>query len=133
MHNVLVASSLNISLPLDPPTKTLSKFEAKETSSAALGLYNYIDFDTISLDQMGGVGGPTPEAPEYSVGNTSVSTGNTSLPKKPDSVPHYPNGVVKLLAQNYSAISMLQPSIVSQGQSRANRCSPDMQGILCAA
>lgn len=126
MHNVLVASSLNVSLPLDPPTKTLPKFVVKETSKAEPGMFNNQDIETILLGEMRGVGGAPPEVPGYSMGKTSVSTGNTSVPKVPGFVPHYPDGVVKLLALNYSAISMLLSSIFYQGRSRANLCSPDM-------
>ena len=108
MHNVLVASSLNVSLPLDPPTKTLSKVEVKETRGATLDLFYYQNFDTISLQPLGGVGGAPPEIPEYSTGrNTSSLRGNASVPTRPDFVPRYPDGVVKLLALNYSAISTL--------------------------
>jgi hypothetical protein len=126
MHNVLVASSLNVSLPLDPPTKTISRILVKETSAAPVGMFNYLDFDTVLVEKMAGAGGAPPKVPGYSMGNSSFSTANTSVPRRPEFVPHYPDGVVKLLALNYSAISMIPSSKFHRGRSRANLCSPDM-------
>jgi hypothetical protein len=122
MHNVLVASSLNVSLPLGQATKTVPKIVMDDTNDAAPYMFSYVNFDTILLNKMSGVGGPLPEVTGYSTGNTSVPFVN-----------HYPNGRVKLLALNYSAISMLPHSIFNQGRSRADLYSPDMQGILCGA
>ncbi|EXJ60920.1 hypothetical protein A1O7_05073 [Cladophialophora yegresii CBS 114405] len=95
MHNVLVASSLNISLPLDQDTKPLPKMLVKDTSSASPGMFSISSFDAIVLDQLRGVGGAPPSVPEYS--------GNTSIPF----VNHYPDGFKKLLALNYSAIAQI--------------------------
>ncbi|OCT45691.1 hypothetical protein CLCR_01410 [Cladophialophora carrionii] len=96
MHNVLVASSLNISLPLDQNTKPLPKIPVTDTGSASPGMFSMSSFDTIVLDQMRGVGGAPPEVPEYSGGNTSIPFVN-----------HYPDGFKKLLALNYSAIAQI--------------------------
>jgi hypothetical protein len=95
MHNVLVASSLNISLPLDQNTEPLPKMPVTDTSSASPYMFSVATFDAILFDEMRGVGGAPPEVPDYSGGNTSVPF-----------VGHYPNGLKKLLALNYSAIGM---------------------------
>jgi hypothetical protein len=93
MHNVLVASSLNISLPLDPPaTKTMPKILVRETTSAAAPIFNYQDFDSILTGDISGVGGGAPMVSQLFTGNTSR---------------RYPNGVVKLRALNYTAIAQI--------------------------
>ncbi|KIW68178.1 hypothetical protein PV04_04139 [Phialophora macrospora] len=96
MHNVLVASSLNISLPLDQNTEPLPKMPVQDTSSASAYMFSVSTFDAILFDQLRGVGGPPPEVPDYSGGNTSVPF-----------VSHYPNGLKKLVALNYSAITQV--------------------------
>jgi len=110
MHNVLVASSLNVSLPLDPQTSTLPKIPILDDTLS-------VGFDTISRGPLGMVGSAFPGVPGYS---------NLS-----DFIPYYPDRIVKLLALNYSAISRFPYGIFGQALSRANLCSPDMQGILC--
>jgi hypothetical protein len=114
MHNVLVASSLNVPLPAK---QILPRIVVNDTNSAPPYMYSETRMDTILLGQLTGVGGAPPEVPEYSAGNSSVPFVN-----------HYPDGYKKLLALNYSAISMSPYSF--QGRSRANVCSPGMQGIL---
>jgi hypothetical protein len=129
MHNVLVAASLNVSLPLDPPTKTVHKIVV-ETASSRGAMFNYQSSNSVVLGKISGVGDVTPEIPGYTMGNTSDLTANTSAPIRPEFAPYYPDRVRRLLALNYSAISMLPSSIFHQGRSRANLCRPDMYGIL---
>jgi hypothetical protein len=88
MHNVLVASSLNVTLPLDPATKTLSAMEVKDTNSAPPYMFSYQPFDRILMDELSGVGGAPPNI-----------TGFTHSNK-------YSDGFRRLVALNYSAISM---------------------------
>ena len=129
MQNVLVAASLNVSLPLDPPTKTVPKIVV-ETADLKDAMFDYQSSNLVILGKIRGVGGVTPEVSGYSMGNTSDFTGNTSVYTGPDFVPYYPDRVRRLLALNYSAISMLPSSVFHQGRSRANLCRPDMYGIL---
>jgi hypothetical protein len=91
MHNVLVASSLNIPLPT---TKIHDPILANDTNSADPYMYSVSKFDTMLRGQLSGVGGAPPEIPRYSP--------NSTIPY----VNHYPDGYRKLLALNYSAISM---------------------------
>jgi hypothetical protein len=92
MHNVLVASSFNISLPAE---QIQTKIVVNDTSSAPPYMYLESSIDTILRGKLTGVGGAPPEVPEYSGGNSSVPFVN-----------HYPDGYKKLLALNYSAIGM---------------------------
>ena len=108
MHNVLVASSLNVTLPLDPATKTLSAMEVKDTSGANAYMFSSQPFDRILMDKLSGVGGAPPNI-----------TGFTHSNK-------YPDGYKRLVALNYSAISMF----LSFGSTKANRYSTSMQRIL---
>ncbi|MCJ1474760.1 hypothetical protein MMC13_003420 [Lambiella insularis] len=52
MHNVLVASSLNVTLPLDPAIKTVSVMEVKDTNSASAYMFSYQPFDRILMAQV---------------------------------------------------------------------------------
>lgn len=92
MHNVLVASSLNVSLPVTQIQPRVA-FSDGDLSAPAY-MYSGSRIDTILLGKLAGVGGVPPELPEYSTGNSSVPFVN-----------HYPDGYKKLLALNYSAIS----------------------------
>jgi hypothetical protein len=97
MHNVLVASSLNISLPIDEANGILPKMLAKDVgvgSSAPVSMYSEAKYDTVMLDALAGVGG-VPSIPDPTSANSSVPF-----------VPGYPDGVKKLVALNYTAISM---------------------------
>ncbi|WEW58640.1 hypothetical protein PRK78_004108 [Emydomyces testavorans] len=129
MHNVLFAATMNISLPLNPPTKTLPKIQIKETDGPTLNVFSYLNFDTISLVGMKGLGGSVPEIPAY----------NSSDPKSPKFVPYYPDGFVKLVALNYSAITQICRGYYSVGSSdldlRANNITyPAVQcGYLIGA
>ena len=98
MHNVLVASSLNVTLPLDPATKTVSTTEVKETLfNAPPGMYSYQPFDRILTGELSGVGGVPPNI-----------TGFTHSNK-------YPDGYRRLVALNYSAISKSPHLIYERG------------------
>ena len=88
MHNVIVASSLNVTLPLDPPTKTLSAMVVKDTSAAPPQMYNYQPFDRILTGQLTGVGGAPPNITGFTHSN------------------RYADGHKRLVALNYSAIGM---------------------------
>ena len=109
MHNVLVASSLNVTLPLDPATKTLSAMEIKDTSSASPYMFSYQPFDRILMDKLSGVGGAPPNI-----------TGFTHSNK-------YSDGFRRLVALNYSAISMFLHFFCFGD---ANQYSTSMQRIL---
>lgn len=113
MHNVLVAASLNVSLPLDPLTKTVDKIVV-QTAGLTAAMFATQSSNSIVLGKISGVGGVTPEVPGYSVGNTSDFTGNTSALAGPGFLPYYPDRVRRLLALNYSAIGMLQSPIFHQ-------------------
>jgi hypothetical protein len=94
MHNVLVASSLKISLPIDEAKSILPKMLVTDTDSAPIGMYSQQTYDTILLSKLAGVGG-VPSITDPTSPNSSVSF-----------VPSYPDGVKKLVALNYTAISM---------------------------
>ena len=94
MHNVLVASSLNISLPINKASSTVPNMMAKATDTA-LALFNTLTIDAVLLDPLSGVGGPPPLIRDPSSANSSTPFVN-----------HYPDGIKKLVALNYSAISM---------------------------
>ncbi|RMZ89671.1 hypothetical protein DV736_g3097, partial [Chaetothyriales sp. CBS 134916] len=89
MHNVLVASSLNVTLPFDPATKTMSAMAVEDTNSASPYMFSYQPFDMILLDELSGVGGAPPNI-----------TGFTHSNK-------YPDGSRRLVALNYSAIAQV--------------------------
>ncbi|KAF7511510.1 hypothetical protein GJ744_004098 [Endocarpon pusillum] len=101
MHNVIVASALNISLPLIPPTTTVSRFMVKETAAGTA--FFGPDFETIALGGLSDIVDPTEEVSGPSPDNSSVPTGNMSRPERP----HYSDGVVKLVALNFSAITQI--------------------------
>ena len=111
MHNVLVASSLNVTLPLDPATKTLSAIEVEDTGSATPYMFSEVRFDGMFMDKLSGVGGAPPNI-----------TGFTHSNK-------YSDGFRRLVALNYSAISMSLPFWFG----KSDRYSTSMQGILRVA
>lgn len=101
MHNVLVATSLDVALPLNASTQTLPP------RPIGTDVFDWVSFDEMEMSELKGVGGAPPLIPDYdssssgSVGNSSsgnITTNTTAF------VPRYPDGVVKLLALNYSAI-----------------------------
>jgi hypothetical protein len=87
MHNVLVASSLNISLPLNPQTRTLPKISVPSPDPRI----NSQNQEQILRGNLGMIGSKSPTVPGYS---------NLS-----NFVPYYPDHIKKLLALNYSAIT----------------------------
>ena len=93
MHNVLVASSLNIPLPAE---EIVPKIMMKDTNSAPPYMYSETRVNEILTGMLKGVGGAPPNI-------TTYSTANGSIPSS--YVNHYPDGYRKLLALNYSAIS----------------------------
>jgi hypothetical protein len=102
MHNVLVADTLNVTLPLTNPTATLPVMPVVETAGAPVYMYSnggkdeYILLDQLRARPVGGV------------------PANLSDPTKADSwVSHYPDGVKKMVALNESAISAA-PSCCNQ-------------------
>ena len=111
MYNVLVVSSLNVSLSLNPSTKTVSKIVVTETDTS-LDMFSYLNFETILVDKISGIDDVPPKVLRYSMRNISVSTGNRFVSEVPGFVPHYSDDEVKLLTLNYSAISM-SPSLYS--------------------
>lgn len=114
MHNVLVASSLNVSLPIDETAGGIvPKIMVKDTGSASPYMFSQSHFDEILMDNLRGVGGPNPLIPDLSANSSSTnsSSANSSVPNlsTPPYVNRYPDGFKKLLALNYSAISMSKP------------------------
>lgn len=97
MHNVLVASSLGISLPLKGSNKVLPP------RPIPTGVFSPTDFVALKLSKLEGVGGATPQVPGYDFSNSSLS-GNASISRPTTFIPEYPDGMNKLLALNYSAI-----------------------------
>jgi hypothetical protein len=100
MHNVLVASSFDVALPLNASTRTFPPLPV------GTAVFNYVDFDQVRLSEIKGVGGKIPLITDYDFNNMSGSTGNFSSAQPVPFVPRYPDGMVKLLALNYSAIGM---------------------------
>ncbi|KAJ9611324.1 hypothetical protein H2200_004508 [Cladophialophora chaetospira] len=97
MHNVLVANSLNISLPLGGRRSLLPPIAQNNPDSADPYMYSYLSFDQILTGKLSGLGGAAPDMSPLFFGNTSV------IPF----VNHYPNGLHKLLALNYSAVTQV--------------------------
>lgn len=86
MHNVLMASSLNISLPLDSQTRTVPKIPTSDDKY-------FMNSDTITRGKIGLLASTVPGVPGY----TNLS----------NFIPYYPDRITKLLALNYSAVGML--------------------------
>lgn len=125
MHNVFVASSFNISLPLADGLTTVPRIAVQDTNSAPATMYFDQEFDLVSKGDLVGIGGAPPRVPDrYGI--------NSTVPF----VDSYPDGFKKLLALNYSAISTspfqsIPHSSRVRPASRANRAySPGMQRIL---
>ncbi|KIW17682.1 hypothetical protein PV08_04877 [Exophiala spinifera] len=94
MHNVFVASSLNLTLPLDPTKDILGKMVMKDPGPASAPMYSALNFDQSMIGQLTGIGGAPPEIPEVYAYNSTTPFVN-----------YYPDGWKKLLALNYSAIT----------------------------
>ncbi|RYP18471.1 hypothetical protein DL767_009832 [Monosporascus sp. MG133] len=95
MSNVLAAASLNISLPLDSSAETLPKIEISEDMAFDNPtLFSYLDLDTLVIHELAGFEGTLDE---FSISNTSDIAVNHE--------PSYPDGYVKLLALNYTAVT----------------------------
>ncbi|RYP57325.1 hypothetical protein DL770_010696 [Monosporascus sp. CRB-9-2] len=95
MSNVLAAASLNISLPLDSSAETLPKIEISEDMAYDNPtLFSYQDLDTLVIHELAGFEGTLDE---FSISNTSDIAANHE--------PSYPDGYVKLLALNYTAVT----------------------------
>ncbi|RYP73177.1 hypothetical protein DL771_003813 [Monosporascus sp. 5C6A] len=95
MSNVLAAASLNISLPLDSSVETLPKIEISEDMVLDNTiLFSYLGVDTLVIDELAGFE-RTPD--EFSISNTSDIAVNHE--------PSYPDGIAKLLALNYTAVT----------------------------
>lgn len=94
MQNVFIASSLNLTLPLDPSKNILGKMVMKNPGSAPVYMYSAQAFDQSMIGELTGIGGAPPEIP-------AVYAYNSTTPF----VNHYPDGFKKLLALNYSAIA----------------------------
>lgn len=97
MHNVLVASSLNISLPIDEVNGIMPKILVKDArigGSALSSMFSSQMYGTVMLDALAGVG-EVPSIPDPTSANSSEPF-----------VPGYPGGIKKLVALNYTAISM---------------------------
>jgi hypothetical protein len=124
MHNVLVASSLDVSLPLNASTKTLPP------RPIGTGVFSSIEFDQMKMSDIEGVGGPPPLVPGYDFSNSSLLSGNTSATQPAPFIPHYPDGMVKLLALNYSAIRMSLIIDSSQYCTKANNGRANMPRIF---
>lgn len=96
MFNVLGATSLNISLPLEGSAKTVPKIEVSEgMASNNSNLFFHHNLDTLVISQLAGFEGTLGD--EFSISNTSDIVENHE--------PVDPDGYVKLLAMNYTAIS----------------------------
>jgi hypothetical protein len=107
MHNVLVASSFDVLLPINASTRTSPPLPL------GTAVFDFVNFDQLRLSELKGVGGKIPLIPGYDFNNMSGSTGNSSSAQQVPFVPRYPDGMVKLLALNYSAIGMLFAAEVS--------------------
>ena len=63
-----------------------------------------IAFNQLDMSRLKGVGGVPSAIPGYDFSNSSRLSGNSSANPSGPFVPYYPDGEVKLLALNYSAI-----------------------------
>jgi hypothetical protein len=93
MYNVLSAATLNVSLPLkstDPGQRVIPV--PKKMESDNMELFTNLNVDKIGRSEIAGLGGSFDKGPRIS---------NASY------VPYYPDGWVKLLAMNYSAITQI--------------------------
>lgn len=99
MHNVLVASSLDISLPLNDTTQTIPP------RPIGTDVVSSTDFGSMKTSSLKGLGGTTPHVPGYDSDNSTSgnSSSQTSL-----YIPRYSDGMKKLLALNYTAIGKFQ-------------------------
>jgi hypothetical protein len=104
MHNVLVASSLDVSLPLNEPSKVVPPIPI---STGYDNVFSTADFVGLQLSPFKGVGGTAPSIPGYGISNSTSLSGNFSAPSPRNFTPHYPDGVVKLLALDYPAIEQI--------------------------
>jgi hypothetical protein len=104
MHNVIVASQWNVTLPLEEPSRTLSPIPVgSATSEAPPYMYLPANVDTVLVSSMMGVGGLPPNIRDPTVANAT-----------PPWVGHYPSGFKKMVALNYTSISMYQRYVLRQ-------------------
>jgi hypothetical protein len=96
MHNVIVASSYNITLPLGDPSATVSAMHVAQTqgSGAPSGTFFNQDVSQILISDMAGLGGKPPSIRDPTSANAT-----------PPFVDHYDDGRKKLVALNYTSIS----------------------------
>ncbi|KAF3004334.1 hypothetical protein E8E13_009460 [Curvularia kusanoi] len=93
MHNVLVAASIGVALPLDSSTKTIPPHPI------GTEVVKTTDLMSMTTSGLQGFGGEPPLIKVYNFNNPGLSSSNTST-----FVPYYSDGMRKLLALNYSAI-----------------------------
>jgi hypothetical protein len=124
MHNVLVASSLDVSLPLNASTRILPP-RPVDTK-----VFSPVDFDEMQMTPIEGVGGLAPLVPGYDFSNSSRLVANSSATQPSPFIPYYPDGMVKLLALNYSAIGTSMIIEASQCRTKANNGRTNMPRIL---
>ena len=105
MYNVLVVSSLNISLSLNSSTKTVSKIVMTEIDTL-LDMFNYLNFETILVDKISNVDDVSSKVFRYLMKNISVSMRNRFVSKIFNFVSYYSDDEIKLLILNYFVISM---------------------------
>lgn len=99
MYNVLMASSLNVTLPFNSSTGAVSSWPMGATGTISLE-----DFYSIQLSELKGFSDTPPLVPGYEASYSKLPTypafANLSDPFQPS----YSDGMVKLLALNYTAI-----------------------------
>jgi hypothetical protein len=98
MHNVLIAASIGLELPLNGSTKTAPPYPI------GTEVVNPIDLTSMKTSQLRGFGGLPPVIRVYDFNSPNTSSSNASASQLSTFVPYYPDGMKKLLALNYSAI-----------------------------
>ncbi|OSS43473.1 hypothetical protein B5807_11982 [Epicoccum nigrum] len=98
MHNVLIAASLGVTLPLNGSTKTVPPHPI------GTGVVSSIDLMSMKTSQLRGVDGVPPVIQVYDFNDPNTNSSNSSTSRTSTFIPYYPDGMNKLIALNYSAI-----------------------------
>lgn len=101
MHNVLVASNLEIPLPLEEGTETLPP------RPLAAPLITETDFQWLKLSRMEGLRDLSALVSLYNSNKSKISSDGLPDHQTNPHIPSYPDGVNKLLALNLSAVGKL--------------------------
>ena len=97
MYNVLVAALLNITLPLGPNNQTLPKINLTASSEFRGAVVSFLDAESIFIDDL--------VAPVSLRLTSNISTTGNIVRVPANLAPAYPDGIRRMFAQNFTAIS----------------------------